>query len=246
MAMAYGFAKVYRCANDYPSCFFGYTRDNLEGIDQLPVNSNVLVLPRLPEDIGWSPVVYLDNTQGRACFTWLHPDCVQLYEHTGPDATIVIGHVKERNVKRPSHPHLKRPRRVGVRRCERTGDLLLDARWHDDYDNYNTRCRGHCVEVCQATARNPDRMAALIQFAACLEGGVVFCNHAKHRSVAIGNILQYFFHRIVSFEEAFERRRRCRHCNDLMSESRLTAIAQALRSLPSGNGGRPLVDVLGL
>ena len=35
IAMAYGFARVYRCASDYPSCFNGYTRGNLEGIAQL-------------------------------------------------------------------------------------------------------------------------------------------------------------------------------------------------------------------
>ena len=102
------------------------------------------------------------------------------------------------------------------------------------------------MEVCQATAGNAFRMAAVIQFAAYLEGGVVFCNRAKHRSVAVGNILRYFFHRVVSFEEAFRRKWVCRHCNDLISDGSLPAIADAMRTLPYGNGGCSLVDALGL
>ena len=246
IAMAYGFARVYRCASDYPSCFNGYTRGNLEGIAQLPVDTRVLVLPRLPQDIGWSPVVYLDNTQRRAYFTWMHPDCVQLYGHTWAAATIVIGHVRERGEKAASHPYLERPIILGTRRCGRTNGLVLDARWDDPYDAYNPRCSGHCVAVCQAIAGNSFRMGAVIEFAAYLEEGVVFCRHAKHRSVAVGNILRYFFHRVVSFEEAFRRKWVCRHCNDLISDGSLPAIADAMRTLPYGNGGRSLVDALGL
>ena len=142
--MQHGLATIYRRASDYPRSFMGFNRTHLAGVEELPLGCTVLLLPLLPEDIGWAPVVYVKCAiSRRACFTWVHPDCIQMMD-TRLDGIVEIGHVEERGDYEPSHPHLRSNQGPGVGRYE--GRLHLDARWKDNYhDQNNTTCCAQLV-----------------------------------------------------------------------------------------------------
>ncbi len=94
MATHFGYGVVVRRASDFPFSFETYTWRNCEGVEELPVGTRVLVLPRVAADVGWTPVVVADNCRDGARFTWHTPGCIQLLANLG--GRVVVGHTLAR------------------------------------------------------------------------------------------------------------------------------------------------------
>ena len=83
----------------------------------------------------------------------------------------------------------------GMRRYN--NDLILDARWRGRQGSGS--CKGYCCDVVLEMMRDPERMADILDFACARERGVVACARGTHRSVAAGQVLELFFHRLVDY-----------------------------------------------
>ena len=196
------------------------------------------MLRRIPNDIRWVPVVVNDG--GWACFTHIHPECLQ-YLPSGADRVIMIGHHEERGHDPPTHD-LGALGQEPVRYLETpSGNLLVpDARWDGEHGVGN--CKGYCYAVVAAMVRNRERMADILDFASHRASGVVACNRATHRSVAAGKILELLFNRNVNYRYAS--RDNCR-CNQ-PARHNLNGLYTGLRSLSQPYYFPPLAQQLHL
>ena len=237
MSVDPGFARVWQLLSqraDAMYTFRDWTTGSMRAIEELPVGCYVLVLPRLTRDLGWCPVITLDDT-ARARFTYIHPAVIQ---PVSVDKPVVVGHALERNGRRASHDIGRR--RPGVRCID--GEIVLDARWGHD----GGECSGHCSGSWIRIAVDPIKLGCILQFAA-YEGDVVCCERAAHRSVATAYILQYAFGRRINWNHAATWREcevepRCRFGQDGVS-----ALWSSFRAIPQRvNPCRLLQYALGL
>ena len=144
--------------------------------------------------------------------------------------TVVVGHTRARGSKDASHP--LRYKEAGVRRdtCWGVETLILDARWKDDEEPEWGNCSGHCSSVCIGTARDPERVAHILEFATRCSSGLVCCNRGKHRSVSAAKILQLFFHRSIDY--SYAARPHCYDCCQRPAELHVSGVCDSVRSLP--------------
>ena len=126
-----GLAEVYRLASDYEHIFTNdsFEPRDIEWISELPIGTTVLVLRGQEPDVCWAPVIFIERTfgtgGGAACFSWIHPDTIRMYEPLHSSVAITVGHCGDRGSNAATHniggieP--------GSRWCR--GSLILDARW---------------------------------------------------------------------------------------------------------------------
>ena len=242
----FGLATVHRQASNHPEIWTGWRQPDMDGVEELPVGCCVIRLSAIDEDLGWAPVVYISPYSERACFTWVHPQCLVLDSDPQLLEPIRVGHVKDRNKTTASHPSFKwcKPRgSVGYA----SNTHYLDARFEDNVSfDSESSCSGHCFPLCCETAGSSNRMAVILRFAALRKGGLVFCSRGKHRSVAAANILEFVFGRRIDYGTCYYPPRNCHECGDRMTSGRVFALLQAMRALPRDPSGLQLAVVLGL
>ena len=71
-----GYGVVIREASQYPASFLGFLPSDIEDVEELPIGTQVLVLPQYDNDMGWAPIIVSDD---KARFTWHHPECIRLF-----------------------------------------------------------------------------------------------------------------------------------------------------------------------
>ena len=235
-----GLARVTRKVSAHPElfpCHAGipskdrWLKAHVEYVEELPLNTIVLVLPHVDTDAGWTPVL-----APPAHFTWVHPDCLCPVPLPNVNAVnITVGHCKDRGSKPASHPEmLNHSRCSGTFFVGRT--LYLDCRWNDhEHDSYENKHSGHCREVCVCNAMSARRVADILRFATLLvttncTDAVVFCKRGKHRSVSAGVILQLLCKCRVNFSEVWtlELARRCNICDEQIIDN-IAPLTQQLR-----------------
>ena len=224
-----GLAQVIRRISDVPQIFDGIDVARLDFIEDLPIGQTVLVLPEIPDDVGWTAVLTIVDSQDWLPFvhqTWVHPQCVKSVEgNLISKCPLTVGHCQNRNEKKASHPELllrNKHARAGPWLYEQK--LYLDCRWKDKRsgDYSDVKHSGHCLAVCLSVAAERQRVADILQFAHLLVdapgNAAVVCSHGKHRSVAAANILKLLFRFPVDFQEVWslEKAAKCRICNDFM------------------------------
>ena len=174
----------------------GWHGSSMSAVEELPIRTRVLALPRGKADLGWCPVITLGEG-GHARFTYIHP---QVIKPLVSQKEVRIGHVMWRGRDPPTHDlGWANP---GVRAMG--GRVVLDARWSgygDGKRRGGKSCSGYCPFFWSSIARNPELMGFILQFAA-REGDIVCCNYGAHRSVATANILQIAFARRVNWKHA--------------------------------------------
>ena len=179
----------------------GWHGSSMSAVEELPICTHVLALPRGKADLGRCPVITLDDS-GHARFTCIHP---QVIKPLVSQKEVLVGHAKRRGSSPPTH-YLGREN-PGVRAMQ--GSVVLDARWRGYGDGKwrgGKSCSGYCPWFWISIARNPEIMGFILQFAA-REGDIVCCNYGVHRSVAAANILQCAFGRPVEWRHASPFRR---------------------------------------
>ena len=219
-----GYGVVIREASQYPASFLGFLPSDIEDVEELPIGTQVLVLPQYDNDMGWAPIIVSDD---KARFTWHHPECIRLFHDCELGGTVAVGHTKRRGSRQPTHvlPNSD----TGVKRIDNT--LVLDARWERPSGPWRPSldCSGWCTCWCVHTASSQDRVTDLMEFAAYREKGYVVCSRGKHRSLSAACILDLFFARSVNYGHAY-RQRQCQ-C-EMPATSNLDCINDAFRSLP--------------
>ena len=174
----------------------GWHGSSMSAVEELPIHTRVLALPRRKADLGWCPVI-TPGEGGHARFTYIHP---QVIKPLVSQKEVRIGHVMWRGRDPPTHDlGWANP---GVRAMG--GRVVLDARWRgygDGKRRGGKSCSGYCPFFWSSIARNPQLMGFILEFAA-REGDIVCCNYGAHRSVATANILQIAFARRVNWKHA--------------------------------------------
>ena len=239
-----GLAMVTNCISNHPDSsrlFADWRASHLEEVEELPIGTMVVVLPRCAsKDLGWAPVLVKGISGVR--FTWVHPQSLKIYKDAELGGTVRVGHTRFRNNTPPTHTLEELS--TGVRRDE--GILYLDARWaHSTHYSDRTKCTGHCVQMVLDTATDPERIRDIFDFATHREAGVVVCKYATHRSLSAAKVLGLVFARRIDESDAVKAR--CHTCcNKPLNAQNSDAIFQALRSLRTEDMPLPLSDGLGL
>jgi hypothetical protein len=233
----YGLARVDRMASSYPSRFKGFSKSDCAQVTDVPVGQIVFCLPRVDSDVNWQAVVLnivIDNSD-RARLTWMHPSCLQPLRPQGIPPQARIEMTEGRGSQGPSINI--GPISVGARQVGES--FVLDARWSLPFMRSTKECSGHCYCLCHSVITNDRCFADILRFAAILQSarfdelitGHVCCHHAKHRSVAAGNILQHCFGLPIGFEHAS--RERCGTCCKVRAADHVPQLLRALRHLPT-------------
>ena len=243
----YGLAKVERQASSFPSCFINYRAHHCAQVTDIPAGQIVFCLPFIDSDVDWRAVILnivLDETE-YARLTWVHPGCLRPLGSRNMQPNIKVELTEGRGSTRQSIDIV--PVSTGVRDVD--DELVLDARWGFPLPRSTRECTGHCFGLCHSVIQEPECFAAILRFAAALQGrrmGHVCCAHAKHRSVAAANILRLCFGVSVDFQLATcDRSDRC--CRE-RAAVHVPDLLWALRSLPvlSANASRSLAHALRL
>jgi hypothetical protein len=235
-----GLAEVYRLASDYEHIFANdsFELRDIEWISELPIGTTVLVLREQESDAQWAPVIFneraIGTSSGTACFSWIHPDTIRMYEPLHSSVDIKVGHCKNRGSNTASHTigHSE----PGSRWYQ--GSLILDARW-SGRGNVDEQCSGYCAAVMVHTALSATRMHDIFRFAAERVEGSIVCARGKHRSVAAGKILELCFQRNVDYRFA-ARNHHC-PCNN---EGTANHVYNALRALSPPRHARSLAQAM--
>ena len=128
------------------------------------------MLPRVEEDGHWVPAIALEDVHVKgiptklACFTLVHPACLQIDwrligSYRDRVGTVMIGHLLERGLQEASHQISEvSPGEWSVSTSHRTsqtsqvewrksnGKRILDARWNGRQRIGN--CKGYCFLLC--------------------------------------------------------------------------------------------------
>jgi hypothetical protein len=242
-----GLAIVERQASSFPEQFIDYQIHHCAQVTDIPVGQIVFCLPLISSDVNWRAVVLNMWIEGveHARLTWVHPGCLKPLGLINMQGTITVDLTEGRGNTGPSIDI--GAAETGVR--DVGDDLILDARWTTPFPRSTRDCTGHCFCLCHSMMTEPKCFAAILRFAAALQGrktGRVCCAHAKHRSVAAANILRLCFGVDVNFSLATKDRTET--CCRKRAADNVTSMLRALRCLPeiSGNASRPLAHILEL
>ena len=169
---ALGPARVTRRASKYPLQFAGYTKEDLDGVMELPEDTFVLVLEREEADTGWAKVIFEEG--GDAFRTWVHPDCVRT-QRTEMCNIIHVEHTDKRGTENATVEI--GTTRVGAR--WHGSRWVLDARWtgRGECTSAVTDCSGFCAPIIEETACEKRRMGDILKFAVPGLAGVVACQN---------------------------------------------------------------------
>jgi hypothetical protein len=245
----YGLAVVHKQASSHPECFQGWRAEHMPMVTDIPIGQVVLCLPYAHSDIQWRAVIVIREYEGveLARLTWMHPECILPLTicRSELSSIVKIEMTKGRGSRGPSvripqsdpgikwtkdsfHTEYAAPPAAGPR-----GRLILDARW--DFRSYGTtdRCSGHCLKLCMNIILDPQILAAFIRFAQLSLGerqSYVCCSYAKHRSVAVGVLLQALMRFNVDFSEAA--RDHSDQCCRTPAMDNIPVILTRLREIP--------------
>ena len=132
----------------------GWHGSSMSAVEELPIHTRVLALPRGKADLGWCPVITLGEG-GHARFTYIHP---QVIKPLVSQKEVLIGHVLRRGRHPPTHDlGWANP---GVRAMQ--GRVVLDARWRGDGDGKRRggkSCSGYCLFFGVALPATPNLWA---------------------------------------------------------------------------------------
>lgn len=237
-----GLAQVCTVASQFHVLFAngGYRGRDMEGIIELPIGTTVLVLREQALDAGWAPVIFIEGiagtSLGTACFSWVHPDTIRMYDPPHPSATITVGHCGQRGRKEATH----NIGRIETGARWSAGYFILDARWSGRGES-DERCAGYCSAVMAHTASSPTRTADILRFATERIAGSVVCQRGKHRSVSAAKILELCFDRNVDY--TFAARNHYCPCNSIGNASH---VYEAFRGLPPPRQATSLAQATGL
>ena len=246
-SVPYGLAKVERQASSFPSHFTNYKAHHCAQVTDIPVGQIVFCLPFIDSDADWRAVilnVVMDETE-YARLAWVHPGCLRPLGSENVQPSVKVELTEGRGSTRQSIDI--GPVATGVR--DVNDELVLDARWGVPLPRSTQECTGHCFSLCHSVIQEPECFAAILRFAAALQGrrvGYVCCAHAKHRSVAAANLLRLCFGVSVDFRLATcDRSDRC--CRKRAADH-VPHLLRALRSLPvlSVTASRSLAHILRL
>ena len=242
-----GLVVVSRQASSYPERFEGFRVHQCAKVTDIPVGQVVFGLPLISSDVGWRAVIVTMciGEVEHARLTWVHPDCLQPLGPAWRREAISVDLTEGRGGIRPSI-HIE-DFEAGVK--DVGNDLVLDARWSMRFARSTRDCTGHCFCMCHSVMTAPTVFASILRFAASLRvrsTGRVCCEHAKHRSVAVANILNLLFE--INVDYSLGTKDRTWACCGERAADNVTGMLQALRELPeiSGNASRPLATILGL
>ena len=252
MASYHGVARIHQCASveyrsSYPSRSltaeflrleiretFDETLEANLSVVELPIGSLCFVMPSVSEDAGWTAILFYDN--GVAVMGWIHPEVwTPFLQEDLP--VVTVHHILERGSKEPSlyFDAGLGPRDPGF--YERAGkypgqiDYVMNCIWRGSGRYGSTRdCSGHCVSVVTGFARDRVRMGGVLLFAITPHTSIVYCRHAKHRSVAVGNILSIIAARRIEWKYAC--RVWCHFCCGEHIMDHPDRLYAALRELP--------------
>ena len=212
------------------------TREANVSVVELPINELCIVLPAVPEDAGWTPILFYDN--GVAIRGYIHPEVWTPCLST-PDLPIVtVHHVEERGTKEPSLYFNEGlgPPYPGMHEVagKYPGEMhyVMNCQWRGAGRYGVTRaCSGHCGSVATAFARNPYLMGRILLFAVTPRTTIVYCRRAKHRSVSVANILNMIAGRRIDWRYAC--RPWCHQCCGDSLVDNPDRLFLSLRELPA-------------
>ena len=216
-------------------------------VTDIPVGHVVFCLPVITTDMNWRAVILTMTINGveHARLIWVHPGCLQPLGPENRRGAIRVDLTEGRGSLGPSIQI--GDTETGMR--DVGNDLVLDARWSMRFARTTRECTGHCFCMCYSVLTEPTCFASILRFAAALRArstGRVCCEHAKHRSVAVANILKLLFE--VDVDYSLATRDRTPACCGERAADNVTGMLRALRKLPeiSGSASRPLATILGL
>ena len=157
-----GLGWVRLLASTYVESFRGWNANDCAEVEELPVGTYVIVLRGEQSDRGWLPVVVNDE-RGKARFTWVHPQSVQVFHDRELGGQIIVGHTLSRGRHLPA-PDLgdfgQRKRTCGV--LEVSKQLVLYARWTGRGQTDTSDRSGFCASVCAETANEAGRVGDIL------------------------------------------------------------------------------------
>jgi hypothetical protein len=238
---------VERQAGSFPSHFTDYKVHHCAQMTDIPVGQIVFCLPFINSDADWRAVILniVVEEIEYARLAWVHPGCLRPLGSGNMPTSVTVELTEGRGSTEQSIDI--GPAVTGVR--DVNDDLVLDARWKAPFPRSTRECTGHCFSLCHSVIQEPECFAAILRFAAALQGrrtGRVCCAHAKHRSVAAANILRLCFGVNVDFSLATKDR--SANCCRKRAADNVTHLLRALRFLPelSDDASRSLAHILGL
>ena len=215
---------------------YNYKAGSVHQCAQLPQDTIVIVLPSKIADLGWSAVLCRDPTAQTASFAWVHPLSLRRIRAL---PSICIKHCQDKRQHGPDFPlgefSLLPCKGGGTVYHLRTGQPALDCRFADRYQS-ETNCNGWCVRLVEKLIETD--LSKVLKFLQVIveHGGRtydIFCQHACHRSVAVGNFLYLFAGCRLQYGHA-SRRRNC--CQRLPAEESMYALCEKIRELPLVKG----------